>query len=135
MCGNFESAFYAVSPWDSVFSLHSFSIPGSDFQDAEDQCGGAYFVSAEKISSVGELTCIALDCSANFNADAIRVGAGCCAFYRVVEEKVSGFVTVVRRSFSRFRQKAHAVFKAWRTRYSVVPLRRVVLANSGGLRL
>ena len=135
MCGNFESAFYAVSPWDSVFSSHSFSIAGADFQDAEGQGGGAYFVSAEKISSAGELTCIGLDCSTDFGAEEIRVGAGCCAFYRIVEEKVSGFVTVVRRSFYRLRQKTHAVFKAWRTRYSVVPLRRVVLANSGGLRL
>ena len=135
MCGNFESAFYAVSPWDSVFSSHSFSISGADFQDAEGQCGGAYFVSAEKISSAGELTCIALDCSADFSAEGIRVGAGSCAFYRVVEEKVSGFITVVRRSFYRFRQKTHAVFRAWRMRYSVVPQRRVVLANSGGLRL
>ena len=127
-----------VSIVDAGRFVPSFSIPGSVFRDAEKQSGMLYSVLMENGVPAGSALCIGLDCSGLICTDSIRVKVQPCVLFRVVEEKVTGFVTVVRRSWNRIKHKYRAagVFCRWtRQTAALAPPRGFVLSYAGGLRL
>ena len=131
-----DSVKFAMSAKDSAVFARSFSVSCSGFWDAENREFGGYSLLDENGRGVDGSVCIALNGQPFPVGDSIRVDAGVCSLYRVIEEKLSGFVTVVRRSWRQFKQRLRSCFRhdrprsKWRS-----PEHPLVLSYAGGLRL
>ena len=126
----------AVSMRDSAVLLCAFSVSGSVFQDAESRNGGMYSFLTDGGRNIGDSACIVLHGAVCTGGMQIRVEASACHLYRVVEEKVTGFVAVVRRSVGMVRKRIRSFccrVLTWCRR--IPPRRSVVLSFAGGLRL
>ena len=132
-----ESFAYAVSGSGSVFSLRSFSVSGADFWDAEGLLPGSLYSLLTGSGSAAEsVVCIGVESAAELITEAIRVSAAVCTLYRIVEDKVSGFVAVVRRSWQKYRcRHRKSVFRRLDRCFCSSARSFPVLANAGGLRL
>ena len=131
-----DSVKFAMSAEDSAVLSRSFSVSCSGFWDAENREFGGYSLLQANGWGVDGSVCIALSCQPFSAGDSIRVGAGVCSLYRVIEEKLSGFVTVVRWSWRQFKQRLRSCFRHDRLRCKrCSPEHPLVLSYAGGLRL